>query len=604
MRVAECRRFPAADGTELFYRYWPANRQGPTLPTERKAVILLHRGHEHSGRLQVLADELQLPDCDIFAWDARGHGRSPGARGYAPDVATLAKDLDAFAQWIAREHGIPTGQVAMIAQSVGAVIAACWVHDYAPPIRAMVLAAPAFKVKLYIPFALPALRLAQAVAGNLTVYSYVKARFLTHDADRIEDFERDPLIAREIASRLLVDLDSTSKRLVADAAAITVPTQILLSGSDWVVKRGPQLAFFRALGSDEKEIHTFPGFFHDTLGEKHRHLAIAEVRRFVVAGFAGDRQYVDLRDADKQGFSCDEFQRLRTVASPWRPAGLRNALMRTALRAGALLSDGIRLGFATGFDSGASLDYVYRNEARGRLGIGRMIDRAYLNSAGWRGIRVRRQHLQQMLERTIEEAGRRGRRVRILDVAAGHGRYVLDVVERRRNDVDEVLLRDFCENNVLSGRQALRARGMEDVARFEQADAFQRASFASPATMPRERSQGNQKVEKRDGLSTIAIVSGLYELFPENEPVRESLTGIASTLEACGFLIYTGQPWHPQLAFIASTLPNHRGEPWVMRRRTQAELDQLVAEAGFRKVDQVTDRWGMFTVSLAQRVAP
>jgi len=100
------------------------------------------------------------------------------------------------------------------------------------------------------------------------------------------------------------------------------------------------------------------------------------------------------------------------------------------------------------------------------------------------------------------------------------------------------------------------------------------------------------------------VVSGLYELFPENGPVRESLAGMAAAIEPGGYLIYTGQPWHPQLEMIARTLPSHRGhQPWVMRRRTQAEMDQLVAAAGFRKVEQLADEWGIFTVSLAQRVA-
>ena len=39
-----------------------------------------------------------------------------------------------------------------------------------------------------------------------------------------------------------------------------------------------------------------------------------------------------------------------------------------------------------------------------------------------------------------------------------------------------------------------------------------------------------------------------------------------------------------------------------MRRRTQAEMDQLVEAAGFRKIEQRIDEWGIFTVSLAERV--
>jgi hypothetical protein len=39
-----------------------------------------------------------------------------------------------------------------------------------------------------------------------------------------------------------------------------------------------------------------------------------------------------------------------------------------------------------------------------------------------------------------------------------------------------------------------------------------------------------------------------------------------------------------------------------MRRRTQREMDHLVAVAGFEKVDMLVDEWGIFTVSLAKRL--
>jgi hypothetical protein len=55
---------------------------------------------------------------------------------------------------------------------------------------------------------------------------------------------------------------------------------------------------------------------------------------------------------------------------------------------------------------------------------------------------------------------------------------------------------------------------------------------------------------------------------------------------------------------IARSLTSHRqGQPWVMRRRTQGEIDQLVAQAGFEKIDQLVDEWGIFTVSLCRRKA-
>jgi len=85
--------------------------------------------------------------------------------------------------------------------------------------------------------------------------------------------------------------------------------------------------------------------------------------------------------------------------------------------------------------------------------------------------------------------------------------------------------------------------------------------------------------------------------------VRASLGGLGDAIASGGFLVYTCQPWHPQLELIARALTSHRGgAAWVMRRRTQGEMDQLVEAAGFRKIAQRIDEWGIFTVSLAERV--
>ncbi|HJT81669.1 MAG TPA: class I SAM-dependent methyltransferase family protein, partial [Chthoniobacterales bacterium] len=72
-------------------------------------------------------------------------------------------------------------------------------------------------------------------------------------------------------------------------------------------------------------------------------------------------------------------------------------------------------------------------------------------------------------------------------------------------------------------------------------------------------------------------------------------------MEPGGLLIYTNQPWHPQVEFIARVLRNRENRPWIMRRRTTAEMDELIRTAGFTKCSMEVDRWGMFTVSVAQR---
>ncbi|MGC4049540.1 MAG: bifunctional alpha/beta hydrolase/class I SAM-dependent methyltransferase [Paludibaculum sp.] len=582
MRIPEERYFTTSDGTRLFYRYWPP-LQGPP----KEAVVLFHRGHEHSGRLQHVVDELDLPSTAMFAWDARGHGHSvdDATNGPVPTMGTLVKDVDVFIRHIRGEFGIAMEDIALLGQSVGSVLAAAWVHDYAPPVRCMVLAAPAFSVKLYVPLARPALGLFHQLFGNFHVNSYVKPSALTHDPERIASYKADPLIRRPISVNILLALYSTADRLIEDAAAIQVPTQILISGADFVVRHKPQHEFYQRLGSKVKEIHVFDGFYHDTLGERDRAPAIAKARGFLQKCFAEAPPRASLLGADRTGYTKDEYDRLTRPLPALHPKALNFGLTRFSMKTGGRLSDGIRLGLETGFDSGSTLDYIYRNKAAGITPLGAIIDWFYLNAIGWRGIRIRKSHIERLLRESIAALQAGGQPVRIADIAAGHGRYVLEAIEGLAPKPEQILLRDFSELNVKLGTELIRRKGLEEIARFEKGDAFDRGSVAAISPRP-----------------TLGIVSGLYELFPENGPVRESLAGLAEAIAPGGFLIYTGQPWHPQLEMIARTLPSHRNhQPWIMRRRTQVELDELVESAGFRKTNQLTDEWGIFTVSVAQR---
>ena len=581
-RTMQERHFETSNGTRLFYRYWPSVN-APIGP----AIILLHRGHEHSGRVQHIVEELNLPGFAMFAWDARGHGQSASAIDDPHNFGTLVKDLDGFVRHVSSAYGIPLESIAVIGQSVGAVVAAAWAHDYAPGIRCMVLSAPAFRIKLYAPFAYPALGLLHRLRGNFHINSYVKPRVLTHDPERIASYKTDPLIKRPISVGLLLGLYRTSARIISDAQAISIPTQLLISGRDWVVHTKPQAEFFARLGAKVKEQHTFHQFYHDILGEKDRRLALEKVRKFVLSAFGTPCQQPRLLDADKIGYTKSEFDNLSRPLPLFSRKWLGFGLVKLGMKVGGLFSQGIRLGFKTGFDSGSTLDYVYRNRASGATPIRRLVDWSYINAIGWKGIRQRKENLVQALLDSMMRLHAMGMPVRLLDVAAGHGRYVLEALERGAAETQDVLLRDLCQTNVQRGLALVQEKNLKQTVRFETGDAFDRASLAALRPRP-----------------TLAIVSGLYELFPSNQPVRESLAGLANAMEPGGFLVYTGQPFHPQLEMIARTLPSHRDfRPWIMRRRTQAEMDQLVEAAGFRKLDQRIDEWGIFTVSVAQRIA-
>src|SRR5215216_1144801 len=323
MEAAE-RTFISWDGAKLFYRAWIPNK------ATDKALLLFHRGHEHSGRWQATVDSLGLDDAAIFAWDARGHGHSTGDRGAAESLHDVIKDVDAFARHISEEFGVPIGNMIVLAHSLAAVTVTAWIHDYAPPIRAMILATAAFHVKLYIPFAIPALR----ILRPRFVKSYVKSKMLTHDREQARRYDSDPLIFRQIAVNVLLDLYDTSKRLVADAGAIKTPTLMIGSGKDWVVSLKAQRKFFDGLSSTDKRFEIFPDAYHAIFHETNRRDVIGLVREFVRDCFAKPATALSRLDADKTGYTAHEHEYLQNNGSG------RFAVARAGLKVAGRLSRG------------------------------------------------------------------------------------------------------------------------------------------------------------------------------------------------------------------------------------------------------------------------
>src|SRR3954468_13797587 len=103
------------DGTQLFYRSWIPS------PAPKKALLLFHRGHEHSGRWRETVDTLGFKDIAVFAPDARGHGRSDGERGAADNLCDVIRDIDVFARHISKHHNIALQNTVVLAHSLAAV---------------------------------------------------------------------------------------------------------------------------------------------------------------------------------------------------------------------------------------------------------------------------------------------------------------------------------------------------------------------------------------------------------------------------------------------------------------------------------------------------
>jgi len=102
------------DGADLFYRAWlPAG-------TTDKALVLFHRGHEHSGRWQETVEALALDDVAALLPGTRAGMAGRPASAVRPRTSpTVIQGMGAFGPFSLGEARYRPRNMIVLAHSVG-----------------------------------------------------------------------------------------------------------------------------------------------------------------------------------------------------------------------------------------------------------------------------------------------------------------------------------------------------------------------------------------------------------------------------------------------------------------------------------------------------
>ncbi len=257
------------------------------------------------------------------------------------------------------------------------------------------------------------------------------------------------------------------------------------------------------------------------------------------------------------------------------------ALTRLAIKTIGRTSNGIQLVTSRGLTSGIMLDYIYRNQPQGSLPIGRWIDKIYLSHPGWEDVRIRKVNLEKYLIAAFEEQRWLGRKPVVLDVAAGAGRYVMDVLEREHDREPAAICRDLDEEVLDLGCRNAAERGIESI-KFEIGDALSAESLAEVEPKP-----------------NIAVSSGFYDWLNDDQMVKTSMALLYDLLPQGGCFVFTNQCRHVDQEFAQSVFSDLRGQPLRMTMRPAATVNEWAEAAGFKIIQTTGDEATNYSVTLA-----
>jgi len=239
---------------------------GPAAPP----VVIVHGFGEHAGRYDHVAQAIAGTGRSTLAMDLVGHGRSDGRRAVVESMEEVLADIDRLVAKAAS-----TSKPVLLGHSMGGAFAVAYATANPARLSALVLSAPALHLASSSRWQALAVQALAAVAPRAGV-TRIDSAGLSHDPAVVASFYSDPLVWHgSFPARTAVELYRGSRLAVARAGELRLPTLILHGDADPIVPVRSSQQFIAALGSQDKELHIFPGLYHEPFNELSKDEVIA-----------------------------------------------------------------------------------------------------------------------------------------------------------------------------------------------------------------------------------------------------------------------------------------------------------------------------------------
>ena len=246
-------------------------------PTPPKGIVVITHGYaEHCGRYREVAHVLVNAGWAVFSYDVRGHGKSPGERGYIERFSIYLDDLAAM-RAAARELVAAPAPMVLLGHSNGSLITLRALADERPPeAAAAVVSSPFLALRMPVPgYRRLLARVASRLLPKLSQPNELRVEDLTQDRAKQAERTADTLCFGVATARWFTEALAAQDYVFANAARIKLPTTWLVGGADPIADPArSQAVAARIAGA---KYHDLAGMRHEVFNETLRGKVFSEL---------------------------------------------------------------------------------------------------------------------------------------------------------------------------------------------------------------------------------------------------------------------------------------------------------------------------------------
>ena len=246
-------------------------------------VLVTHGYAEHCGRYRELAHVIADAGWATLTYDVRGHGQSPGVRGFIDRFDVYLEDLAAM-HAAARQLAPAGTPLVLLGHSHGSLIVLRALAGERPPqqVKAAIVSSPYLGLRLVVPAYKKVLaRVASRIAPKLAQPNALRVEDLTSDPAKQQERLADKLCLDIATARWFTESSHAQDYVAAHAARIKIPTTWLVGGADPIAD--PARSRVVASRVPGATYHDLAGLKHEVFNEAARGQVFDEVRRVLAS---------------------------------------------------------------------------------------------------------------------------------------------------------------------------------------------------------------------------------------------------------------------------------------------------------------------------------